>query len=153
MAKPVKLYWEFYPKFKDNHLAPEEDRFRVVLSDLSEADRIKALNELSEIMPDTPPSQLESKQSELTMKDAARIASTQWEWAQEVARSRIRRVIGLSIVTDEESDPIEVKTSDDVIKYCPGLAIEVANRAVFGLGEEEGKDSGSDVGSTPKETS
>lgn len=136
MAKPFKLIFEYTPSFGANRTRDPKEQFTVTIEDISILDRLKALEDVSAEAPDAPEAPKDRKQSVKEFQEQILAQRKQVEWRKKFALLHIVRVNGLTVITREEKE-IEVKSAEELEKLCPDVVQEVANRLLFGAGEEE----------------
>lgn len=122
--KPFKLTFEYTPRWKGNDKRVPDEQFNVTLKDFSERKRIEFRERLVAKFPEN------EKASALIeyQKD-------EQEFREQLVIDNVVSVSGLSIETDD--GVVNVKTAQDILKYCPEVATEISNRLLTGPTQEE----------------
>lgn len=140
MATPFRLTFDYAPKFGKNRERDKSEQFSVTLKDISIKNRLQALESLTVEAPDPPEAPKDRRQTPEEFKAQIDAQSKQVEWRRKFALPLIVRVNGLTI-TDTDENSVEVKTREDLDKYCPDVVQEIANRIFLNADEDELKNS------------
>lgn len=124
MAKPFALTFKYTPKWKGNQSRNAEDQVTVTLKDFSERERIAFREQIAGELPD------------FTGNDAAAAkAALEYQKKDLDVRMDAFKKYFLSIANlqvEYNGENVDVKSAEDVIKYCPDLASEISLRLFNG---------------------
>lgn len=141
MGKPFRLTFEFTPAAFGNRKLPKEEQFTVTVRDISIVKRLEAMESLATEAPDMPEPPKDQKQTPEQFRAMIEATKKQAAWKSAFAKKFIVRVNGFSIAGENGEATVEVKTAAELEEHCPDVLQEVADRLLFGAGEEELKNS------------
>ena len=123
--KAFKLTFDYTPRWKNNDKRVPDEQFTVALKDFPERKRIEFREQLVAKIPtvDDPKLLVAYQKEEL-------------EFKERLVLDNIVSVNGLSIEGSDGTN-MNVKTAEDLIKFCPEVATEIANRLMNGPGADE----------------
>jgi len=140
MGKPFRLTFEFTPAAFGNRQRTRDEQFTVTIRDLAIMRRLEWLEKMTTEAPDIPEVPKDHKQT--TEEALAMLAATkkQTQWKIDFAKKHTVRVSNLTVI-GADSEEVEVKTAEQLEEFCADALQEIADRLLFGAGEEELKNS------------
>lgn len=139
MPKPFALTFRYTPKWKGNQSRTPDEQVTVTLKDFSERVRIAFREQIAADIPD-----FGDKSEAASAKATLDYQKKDLDVRMDAFKQYFVSISGLQVECDDQGGLTgvrEVKTAEDVIKYCPDLASEISLRLFNGPDAEELKNS------------